>query len=325
MRNKHTGLYLGKIQSLLVGKNIFVTEFRDNSKACDYFIKTRFVQDDGFEHTTFIPYVYRRAYLELKTEAEVAEYLVSVKKFFTKEWMQAWVDRHKKECLEEIREKEAINKERIRKGKKPTEIVTPYVLLPLFSLKECDNVKDLPDNRNLQARIKALKMDGWTIASIQYNQKKTTTTLLPFEKYDTWQYESFTPQFKSRVIRLLKNRNAFEAWTETTNSLIPDHKFSEIRWDNETREENTMDMTDAEIIRKFQLLDNRRNQQKREICRNCFKTGLRGTIYGIKYFYEGGEEWDPTIPTIGKAAEKGCCGCPWYDIELWRQMINKKV
>lgn len=325
MRNKHTGLYLEKIQSLLVGKNIFVTEFRDNSKACDYFIKTRFVQDDGFEYTTFIPYVYRRAYLELKTEAEVAEYLVSVKKFFTKEWMQAWVDRHKKECLEEIRKKEAINNERIRKGKKPTEIVTPYVLLPLFSLKECDNVKDLPDNRNLQARIKALKMDGWTIASIQYNQKKTTTTLLPFEKYDTWQYESFTPQFKSRIIRLLKNRNAFEAWTETTNSLIPDHKFSEIRWDNETREENTMDMTDAEIIRKFQLLDNRRNQQKREICRNCFKTGLRGTIYGIKYFYEGGEEWDPTIPTIGKAAEKGCCGCPWYDIELWRQMINKKV
>ena len=90
---------------------IFVIEFRDNSKACDYFVKTKFIQDDGFEHTTFVPYVYRRSYLELKTEEEVAEYLISVKKFFTKEWMDSWVAKHKKECLDEIREKKAKNNE----------------------------------------------------------------------------------------------------------------------------------------------------------------------------------------------------------------------
>ena len=86
-----------------------------------------------------------------------------------------------------------------------------------------------------------------------------------------------------------------------------------------------MDMTDAEIVQKFQLLDNQRNQQKREICRRCFQEGIRGTIYGIKYFYEGDENWDPNIPKVGKAAEKGCIGCPWYDIELWRKMINKHI
>lgn len=51
-------------------------------------------------------------------------------------------------------------------------------------------------------------------------------------------------------------------------------------------------MTDEEIIQKFQLLDNQRNQQKREICRKCFQEGIRGTIYGINYFYEGTEVWD---------------------------------
>ncbi|MFM6984984.1 MAG: DNA methyltransferase [Chitinophagaceae bacterium] len=122
-----------------------------------------------------------------------------------------------------------------------------------------------------------------------------------------------------------EERNAFEARVTAKKALIPDHKFSEVRWDEETKAENSMDMTDAEIIQKFQLLDNQRNQQKREICRRCFQEGIRGTIYGIKYFYEGDENWDPNIPKVGKAAEKGCIGCPWYDIELWRKMINKHI
>ena len=138
-------------------------------------------------------------------------------------------------------------------------------------------------------------------------------------------YETFTSQFKARVIRLLKERNAFEARTTAKRALIPDHKFSEVRWDEETKDENPMDMTDDEIIQKFQLLDNQRNQQKREICRKCYQEGVRGTIYGIDYFYKGTKQWDKNIPTKGKAAEKGCEGCPWYDIEEWRNRLNKAL
>lgn len=83
-----------------------------------------------------------------------------------------------------------------------------------------------------------------------------------------------------------------------------------------------MDMTDEEIIEKFQLLDNQRNQQKREICRNCFQTGQRGHLFGIDFYPVGNAEWDKEIPTVGKAAEQGCIGCPWYDIEAWRKAIN---
>ena len=86
-----------------------------------------------------------------------------------------------------------------------------------------------------------------------------------------------------------------------------------------------MEMTDGEIIQKFQLLDNQRNQQKREVCRKCFQEGIRGSIYGIKYFYKGTEFWDSHISIKGKAAEKGCEGCPWYDIEKWRKMLNLEI
>ena len=147
--------------------------------------------------------------------------------------------------------------------------------------------------------------------------------LLPIHLHAEMGYETFSPQFKARVIRLLHERNAFEARATAKKALIPDHKFSEVRWDDETKGENPMDMTDDEIIPKFQLLDNQRNQQKREICRKCYQEGVRGTIYGIKYFYEGGENWDKAIPEKVKSAEKGCKGCPWYDIEEWRKHLNQ--
>lgn len=325
MNDIHKPLNIDIVQQHLKGSNIFAIEFLDNSKASEYYIRTRFVQDNGFEYTTIVPYEYRRTGLELRTEKDIAEYLKSVKKYFTKEWMKSWIDKEKKDCLADIAAKKQKNADKKARGKKETEIVTPYFLLALLTLEETSGDK-LPVNRNPQRRLQDLKDGGYTIPIVQYGREKTTSTLLPFPKHKEMGYEKgFTKQFKARVIRLLKGRNAFEARVTSAKSLIPDHKFSEVRWDDKTKAENSMDMSDAEVIQKFQLLDNQRNQQKREVCRKCFQEGKRGTIYGIKYFYEGNEDWDPNIPTKGKAAEKGCIGCPWYDIELWRRMINKHI
>lgn len=325
MNDIHQTLELRKVQKFLKGSNITVIEFLDNSKASEYYVRTRFVQNDGFTYTTIVPYVYRRTRLELRTEKEIAEYLKSVKKFFTKEWINSWIEKEKQECLSDIENKKKKNEDKVSRGKNATEIVTPYFLLTLLTLEETSGDK-LPANRNPQRRLQDLKDSGYTIPIVQYGRKKTTSTLLPFPKYEEMGYEKgFTKQFKARVIRLLRQRNAFEAKVTPVKSLIPDHKFSEVRWDDETKAENSMEMTDAEIIQKFQLLDNQRNQQKREICRRCFQEGVRGAIYGIKYFYEGDEHWDPNIPKVGKAAEKGCKGCPWYDIELWRKKLNNKI
>lgn len=294
------------LAQLLRGANIKVHEFIDNNKACETYVRTTFIQDDGFKWDTVVPYLDRRAGLNIETEQELAEYLISIKPYFRKKAMAKW-------------KKQELNRGLIGGS------VTPLFFKVLLSFKE--EFERFPMNPNSARRIQDIKDAGYTLASVPRPNglKGYNRILLPLPLHAEMGYETFTPQFKARVIRLLKERNAFEARVTAKKALIPDHKFSEVRWDDETKAENSMEMTDAEIIQKFQLLDNQRNQQKREICRRCFQEGVRGTIYGIKYFYEGDEHWDPNIPKVGKAAEKGCKGCPWYDIELWRKMLNKEL
>ena len=105
---------------------------------------------------------------------------------------------------------------------------------------------------------------------------------------------------------------------------MPDHKFPEIRWGNDTKRDSLENLKDHEIQEQFQLLSNQRNQQKREVCRQCYQTDKRGYPFGIKYYYQGVEVWDSNIPKIGKAAEAGCVGCGWYDLEEWRKSLNNQ-
>lgn len=291
---------------LLEDANIIVHGFVDNNKASETYVKTTFIQDDGYSWDTYVPFIDRRAGLNIQSEEQLASYLKSIKPYFGEETMNNWREREKK---------------RGRIGGS----VTPLFFEVLLSFKE--EFERFPPNPNPARRIQDIKDAGYTLASVPRPNglKGYNRILLPLPLHAEMGYETFTPQFKARVIRLLRERNAFEARETAKKALIPDHKFSEVRWDDETKAENSMDMSDEEIIQKFQLLDNQRNQQKREICRRCFQEGIRGTIYGIKYFYEGGEYWDSNIPTTGKAAEKGCIGCPWYDIELWRRKINEEL
>jgi hypothetical protein len=294
------------LQSLLQRENIKVFSIIENNKASEVYVKTTFIQDDGFKWDTYVPFVDRRAGLDIKTEEELAEYLKSLKQYFTPSAMEKW------------------KKEELQRGLIGGD-VTPIFFDVLLSFKE--EFENFPMNPNSARRIQDIKDAGYTIASIPRPRglKGYNRILLPIPLHAEMGYETFTPQFKARVIRLLRERNAFEARVTAKKALIPDHKFSEVRWDEETKAENSMDMTDAEIIQKFQLLDNQRNQQKREICRRCYQEKIRGTIYGINYFYKGTERWDPAIPEKGKAAEKGCEGCAWYDIEKWRTMLNNEL
>jgi hypothetical protein len=85
------------------------------------------------------------------------------------------------------------------------------------------------------------------------------------------------------------------------------------------------EMTDAEIEKKFQLLSNDHSLLKRYACENCFKTGKRGTPFGIKFFYRGSENWPQRVPPVGSEAEAGCVGCGWYDFAKWREALNLKL
>lgn len=250
-------------------------------------------------------YVNRRAGLFIETEEELAAYLKTIKPYFQEAAMRKWKE------------------EESRIWEKSKADVTKEFFFAMLTFKP---VTEFPPNDNPARRIQDIKDAGYTVATIHhYEGRKSARVLLPVPRSGELGYESFSNQFKARVIRLLRGVNAYESRPTTPKGLIPDHKFSEIRWDNETKGDNPMDMTDEEVIQKFQLLDNQRNQQKREVCRHCFQTGKRGVIYGIPFFYKGGENWDKDIPAVGKAAEKGCEGCAWYDIERWRHEIIKKL
>lgn len=296
---------LNKLNQLLLDNNIFVSEEIHNGKSSEIYVRTKFVQDCGFIWETVVPYYIRRSGLFIETEEDLAKYLERIKPFFTQNEMKKWAKTERD------------------KWEKSNADVTKEFFFVLLSFKE---EADFPANDNPARRIQDIKDAGYTVASIPGGpNKKTKRVLLPIPLNTEMGYETFTSQFKARVIRLLKGVNAFEARPTTVKGLIPDHKFSEVRWDEETKAENSMDMTDEEVIEKFQLLDNQRNQQKREVCRRCFQDGKRGVIYGIPFFYSGGIDWPQDVPTVGKAAEKGCVGCAWYDIERWRTELIKKL
>lgn len=185
----------------------------------------------------------------------------------------------------------------------------------------------LPKNPNWARRIQDLKEFGYTIATDTKRYcpicagNKTHLILLPIERLGQKGngYETLSSSLRKRIIMTLNSLDVFECKTST--HCLPDHKFPEIRWDENTKSENPDTMTNDQIKSKFQLLTNQRNQEKREACRKCFQTGKRGCIYGISFYYKGTEFWDQSIPSKGKAAEKGCVGCPWYDIAEWRKAI----
>lgn len=190
---------------------------------------------------------------------------------------------------------------------------------------------EMPRNPNPQRRIQDLKEFGYTIATdlARYcpncNKNTSQRILLPIPRGGNTGngYETWTPALRKRIISILDSFDVYEY--VNTPHCLPDHKFSEIRWDDETKAENPDTMTEEEIKNKFQLMTNQRNQQKREVCRNCYQTGKRGIIYGIPFFYEGGLDWDDSIPKKGKDAERGCIGCPWYDIQKWREELLKRI
>jgi hypothetical protein len=189
----------------------------------------------------------------------------------------------------------------------------------------------LPQNPNWARRIQDLKEFGYTISTNTnkycHKCKKNTTQLLllPLPRGGITGYEAWSKELRERIIKTLKTYDVYEAKITKKEGLLPDHKFPEIRWDDEAKRKSLENLSDSEINNDFQLLTNQRNQQKREICRNCYQTGKRGIIYGIPYFYQGSIEWDRNIPQIGKEAENGCIGCAWYDIERWRQGLIKKL
>lgn len=155
-------------------------------------------------------------------------------------------------------------------------------------------------------------------------------------RWDCWTGEvqeanapaNIPPKLVEKILNVYSFKDVIEQRERERDQLIIDHRFPMARWGG-IELKNNINMSDEEIIRKFQLLkkdiDDNHNLLKSRSCERCIKTGKRGTPLGIIFWYEGGESWPENIPQSGEDSEQGCIGCGWYNFEQWRNTINKKI
>jgi hypothetical protein len=154
-------------------------------------------------------------------------------------------------------------------------------------------------------------------------------------KWDRWTGEikeanapaNIPPKLVEIILELYAYTEVVEIRQRYAHELVIDHRFPMQRW-GANEPTHSKSMSDDVIRQKFQLLKKdaagNHNLLKSRSCERCIKTSKRGTPFGIKFWYQGGEDW-PSQHQQGKDAEKGCIGCGWYDMEKWRNALNQKL
>ena len=290
--------------------------FIHNTKASEIYIDVTFDFGD-IKKNWYIPIKNRRdgTNLEDASEKEIKNYLENVKKYCDPKNWKNWKDTQKE----------------FWKKKPKSKVTKPIfdMLIEDFSWMPVESF----NNPNYARRIQELKEFGYTVISgvkkynKQFNKKTVHVLLIPLPRGGINGYEQWDKATRNRIIDTLEIYDAYEGKKSKPHGLLPDHKFPEIRWDKNTKRTSSeiSKLKPNEIKRDFQLMSNQRNLQKREVCRNCYQTNQRGKIFGIDYYYFGDGVWDSKIAKTGKKAEKGCIGCGWYDIELWRKNLSEEL
>ena len=286
-----------------------------NNKASEIYYSVNFKYSSDLERDWYIPIKNRRdgTDFEDSEDSVIKNYIEKVKKICKPENWETW----RKEQDEFWKDKNS------------------EVTKPIFDLLSADFSwvpVNVFNNPNYARRIQDLKDSGYTVVSgvkrfdKTQNKKISHVLLLPLPRGGINGYEQWDENTRKRILETLNYFDVYEC-KKIKNGLLPDHKFPEIRWDENTKrsQKEIANMSTSQIKKDFQLINNQRNQQKREVCRKCYQTNERGIIYGINYFYQGNQLWDKGIPKRGKVAERGCIGCGWYDIEEWRNKLSKTL
>ncbi|MFB2894516.1 restriction endonuclease [Aerosakkonemataceae cyanobacterium BLCC-F50] len=130
-----------------------------------------------------------------------------------------------------------------------------------------------------------------------------------------------------KILEVYSYIDVIEQRQRQAHELVIDHRFPMERW-GESESPHLTSMSNDEIKKKFQLLkkdsSGNHNLLKSRSCERCIKTGKRGTPFGIRFWYKGGEDW-PSAHQRGAEAEEGCVGCGWYNFEAWRDALNQKL
>lgn len=294
----------------MLHSQIIKGNLRTHSKASERYVDAVF-RYGKFQWETSVPIEYRRNGVDLQDDDAIDEYLNKVYSECDPKFWEQWRSEQKSYWA----------------GRSAD--ITAKIFMPLLSFNWTCQACELPQNPNFARRVQDLKECGYTLATYpnmhcsKCGTTKTHLLLLPLKRGGVSGYETWSPELRNRIIRILGAYDAYEGKVIPPHGLLPDHKFPEIRWDLKTRREGLEHLNEDEIHTDFQLLTNQRNQQKREVCRKCFQSNQRGYPFGVRFYYNGNSNWPTNIPIRGKIAEKGCYGCAWYDLEAWRDALNK--
>lgn len=293
------------------GPAIEILGRRAHAKASERYLDVRFRYSIGAEWHGAVPVEYRRTGIDARTEEEERALVAAAYAAMKPTGLAEWVKVEEKYWDEE----------------KSRAVKTRPFFNALLDFKWKCRACDLPDNANYARRIQDIKELGYTVATSRLlckrcEQQVNHHQLLALPRGDRTGYEAWSPKLRKRILRVLRNYDAYED-TNHSKHLLPDHKFPEIRWDSDTRDPSLESLTDAEIEAKFQLVSNQRNQQKREACRGCYQSGVRSYPHGIQFYYAGTQKWPADVPRRGNESEVGCVGCGWYDLSAWRRALNK--
>lgn len=166
-------------------------------------------------------------------------------------------------------------------------------------------------------------------------EKRNCTTCQSIRLGDRWTGEiksansaaNVPASLAQRILKVYAYTDVIEQRQRAAHELVIDHRFPMERW-GKSESPHLTSMSEAEIKEKFQLLkkdaSGNHNLLKSRNCERCIKTGKRGTPFGIRFWYKGGEEWS-SVHQQGTHAEEGCVGCGWYDFETWRNALNQKL
>lgn len=295
-----------KLQKELQSDGIQIEDSYIHKKLKQKIVKTKFIQDDGYEFTTYVPYIDMNKGVNNEDIKSIAKYLRSIKKYFTQSWIESW-----KREQEILWDTEYSHRDETK----------PFFVLQLSLRLENDTL----GSPNYASRLRDLRKIGYTITTIHIKGEGYHRIMLPLPTHPESKYEKVPKNITQTLARLKRCIEAYSGKKMDEDFLLADHKFPESRWDENTPEANNPDMSETEILRKFQLLDNASNLRKKQMCESCADSGERPSMYGISFFYKGSKKWDDSIPTRGQEAEKGCVGCPWYDIEKWKIELNKQL
>lgn len=296
-----------EITEAVADSDIRVIGFFVHKKASEKYAVTLY-REKGCSKEWLIPYQYRRTNTFIDTLKDLVELLRTAKSRLTQQSIESY--------------KKRIQGQTVSMFGRGANVTIPIFERLLNNCGEWVLNKDF-DNENPQRRIQDIKETGFTLATKFGEGRATYHMLLPFEPVKAATYETIPANVRNMIFKVHGGINAYTG-TPSSTSCLPDHKFPEIRWDKDTPDSNE-NLTPQEMLEKFQIVPENINQMKREVCRGCFQTGKRGKLNGINYFYKGKEDWDSSIPKTGKAAEKGCVGCFWYDMLAWRKSLHEKL